>query len=109
MVEFASHQVDANTLQLQVSGDLTIYSAAESKSALFEALYAGRNLELDLSGVEQMDSAGFQLLLLLKRESLQSPHSLSITGHSEAVGNIVLFYNMDNYLGLSVVLPAASH
>lgn len=109
MVEFSIRQIDAQTRQLNLSGNLTIYHAAECKPRLLEALHDCQALELDLSAVEEMDSAGFQLLLLLKRECEHRQRSLSITQHSAAVQEVIMFYNMDKYLGLSVVLPAQPH
>lgn len=109
MVEFSIQQIDAHTRQLSLSGSLTIYHAAECKPRLLEALHDCRALELDLSAVEEMDSAGFQLLLLLKRECEFQQCSLSIIQHSTAVQEVIMFYNMDKDLGLSVVLPAQPH
>jgi anti-anti-sigma regulatory factor len=47
---------------------MTIYQAQAQKEQLLAALAATEHLELDLSAVTEMDTAGLQLLLLLKRE-----------------------------------------
>lgn len=109
MVEFTLLQVNDTTKQLSLNGDLTIYNAVECKTKLLESLQDCKSLELDLSAVGEMDSAGFQLLLLLKRQAEQQQCNLSISKHSQAVQDVIIFYNMDKHFGLSVILPAESN
>ena len=48
---------------------MTVYCASELKPALLAEAAAGYNsLELDLSQVQEFDTAGLQLLLMLNRE-----------------------------------------
>jgi anti-sigma B factor antagonist len=54
------------------SGDLTILTAAERKDELLAALAAADHdlgLEVDLTDVEDLDTAGLQLLLALRSEA----------------------------------------
>lgn len=54
------------------SGDLTILSAAERRDDLLAALAAADHdlgLELDLADVEDLDTAGIQLLLAFRSEA----------------------------------------
>ncbi len=46
--------------RLSISEDLTIYHALEHKERLIAALDAGDGLELDLSQVGEIDTAGLQ-------------------------------------------------
>ena len=46
--------------RVALSGELSIYSAAEIKSALAEAMGKASEIEVDLSGVTEIDSAGLQ-------------------------------------------------
>jgi len=48
---------------LRLTGELTIYAVAEAKGLLSEALDRHPALNLNLAGVEEMDTAGVQLLL----------------------------------------------
>ena len=50
---------------LVVTNDLTIYHALELKPTLLDALANTQELELNLSQVSEMDTAGLQLLILL--------------------------------------------
>ncbi|GAB6042414.1 STAS domain-containing protein [Endothiovibrio diazotrophicus] len=54
---------------LRPEGELTIFAAAELKQPLLDALNGAPGLTLDLSAVEELDTAGLQLLLLLAREA----------------------------------------
>ena len=73
----------ANPLRLE--GDLTIYRAAELKQALLEAVDRLGSLEVDLSGVTELDTAGVQLLLLAKRAAGEKNKQFRLMGHSPAV------------------------
>jgi anti-anti-sigma factor len=92
--------------RLALEGDLTIYNAVEMKRRLLEAVRAPNALELDLSQVGEMDTAGFQVLVLAKRESQRLGHDLSIVAHSQAVRDVLETYNMLAYFGDPMVIPA---
>lgn len=70
--------------RLAIEGELTIYTAADSKPRLLDALKAPAT-EFDLSQVTEIDAAGLQLLLLAKREAHAAGIELNFTGHSGAV------------------------
>lgn len=70
---------------LAVEGELSIYRAAELKAALLGAVAAGDALELDLSKVNEMDSAGLQLVLLAAREARAAGKRFAIAARSPQV------------------------
>ncbi len=96
----------ATTQRLCIEEDLTIYHAEALKAQLLEALGAAPALELDLSRVAEIDSAGLQLLLLAKRESLREGRRLSIVAHSPAVQETMDFLNLAGYFGDPLVIQA---
>lgn len=54
--------------RLQVVGEMNIYGAAALKDQLFAlAPESGVDIELDLSGVTALDTAGVQIMLMLRR------------------------------------------
>lgn len=54
--------------RLRVVGDMNIYSAAALKGQLIAlAPCGGRDIELDLSNVTSLDTAGVQVMLMLRR------------------------------------------
>jgi anti-sigma B factor antagonist len=53
-----------------------------------------------------MDTAGLQLLMLLKREVLQQGKRLTISGHSPAVQQVLDFCNLVGVFGDPMVISA---
>jgi anti-anti-sigma factor len=104
MASKTSKKDQVNTLK--VDGEMTIYSAAEYKLRLLEQFAQCNELELDLSGVEDMDSAGLQILLMLKHEAETTGRQLRLINHSQAVFEILELLNMQGYFGDPVVIPA---
>jgi anti-anti-sigma regulatory factor len=87
-----------------VQGNMTIYEAAADKAALLDALAGATDIEIDISSVAEMDTAGLQLLILVKRESLVAGKSMSLTGHSESALDVLDRYNMASYFGDPVLI-----
>ena len=56
-------------MRAELSGDLTIAEAAETRDALALALTTSESLEVELGGLENIDVAGLQILMALARES----------------------------------------
>ena len=89
-----------------VDGSMTIYQAAADKPVLLEALAKGRETEIDLSAVREMDTAGLQLLILVKRESFKAGKTVRITGHSSASRDVLERYNLASYFGDCAVISS---
>ena len=96
-----------NSRRLTLTEDLTIYHALDQKNTLLDALAASDELELDLLPVSDMDTAGLQLLILLKKEAQRSGKRVSIVAHSQAVRAVIDFCNLATELGDPLVIPAA--
>lgn len=92
---------------LSLAEDLTIYHALEQKNQLLDALSSADELELDLLKVCEIDTAGLQLLILLKKEAVRSGKRVSIVAHSQAVRTVIDFCNLATELGDPLVIPAA--
>lgn len=95
-----------NGHRLALTEDMTIYHVAAHKEAIVAALAAAERLELDLSAVPDIDTAGLQLLILLKREARAQAKTVVITGHSPAVREAIDFCNLAAQFGDPMVLPA---
>ena len=96
-----------NSYRLSLTEDLTIYHALEQKKTLLAALAATSELELDLLQVGDIDTAGLQLLLLLKKEAQRAGKRVAIVAHSQAVRSVIDFCNLAAELGDPLVIPAA--
>jgi len=88
--------------KLTIAENMTIYNAAAQKQKLLDALGGCSELSLDLSKVGEMDSAGFQLLLLVKREAVKAGKAMQLTAHSGAVTELLDLFNMADDLGDAV-------
>ncbi|MCX7145356.1 MAG: STAS domain-containing protein [Sulfuritalea sp.] len=106
-MEFANQTTTEGATRLTVDGDLTIYQAAEIRQRLIEGVRGNEVLELDLSHVGEIDTAGLQLLALAKRESHRLDHILRIVGHSPAVREVIEFLNLAAFFGDPLVIPAS--
>jgi anti-sigma B factor antagonist len=87
-----------------IEGEMTIYTALELKDRLLAPLPQCADMELDLAGVGEIDSAGLQLLVLLKQEAKAQGKSLSITGHSPAVLEIFDLCKLEGFFGDPVLI-----
>lgn len=98
--------VEAGSSQavVRVEGAMTIYEAAQDKQALMDTLALAPELELDLSKVTEMDTAGIQLLVLLKREAARRGGSVRLTGHSPAALEVLDRYDLAGYFGDPVLM-----
>lgn len=92
--------------RVKLADALTIYNATAMKQVLLDPLGQASELELDLSQVEEMDSAGLQLLVLLKREAGAAGKRVNLSGHSAAVIRVFDLYNMAAYFGDPLVISA---
>lgn len=94
-------------LQVSIQDDMTIYNAQSLKETLLGYCHPGmQELQLDLSAVTEIDSAGLQLLLLLKVEALQRGFTLRLLRHSEAVIEVFELLKLSMYFGDPIVIPA---
>jgi anti-anti-sigma factor len=92
--------------RLAIIEDLTIYNAMAQKEQLISALQSSDALELDLSHVGEIDTAGLQILLLAKREAGLQHKDLSIIAHSPCVRQTLDFCNLAAFFGDPVIITA---
>lgn len=89
--------------RVTLTGDLTIYTVAEIKAGLAEAMSRATDIEVDLSGVTEVDSAGVQLMLIAKGNA---GTKVSFTKHTKSVLRLVDLANVGVALGDPLVLDA---
>ena len=82
---------------LVVEGGMNIYMAVKLKRLLLDALQQHDRLEIDLSGVDEMDTAGLQLLILLKRTAAGSGKQISLVANSKPTLDTIRSYNLMKY------------
>lgn len=88
-----------------LTGKLTIYEVAEMKPVLMAWLAQSKSrLEIDLAGIDEIDSAGVQLLALLKQESQHHGKTLGLHNHAQPVQRIFVRMGVVSLFGDPLVL-----
>ena len=94
---------------LRLEGGLTIYEVTEAKAGLCPELDRHRSLQLNLAGLDELDSAGVQLLVWLKQEARRRGVSLVFSGHSQAVIEVFDLLQVAGLFGDAILIaPSAS-
>lgn len=91
---------------LSLDGELTIYRAAEIKPVLMAALSdSPEGLEIELSGVTEIDSAGIQLLMAAKLAAQAAGGFFALKDQSEAVVDALEMLNLTAFFGDQTFAP----
>ncbi|MGR2662057.1 MULTISPECIES: STAS domain-containing protein [Chromobacterium] len=90
----------ADVFQLTLSGEQTIYQAAELHQQLHAALAGHAAIELDMSCVGELDCAIAQVLLWLRRESLRKGVALRFIAPSPASQDFIRLVGLQGELSL---------
>lgn len=97
---------DKGVCRLRMEGELTIYHALQVRDGLMEQLAACDEIELDLSGITEMDTAGFQLLLAAKREGSRLGKAVRYVSHSQAALEVIDLHGMAAQFGDPMLICA---
>jgi anti-anti-sigma factor len=95
---------ERKTRSVAIAGPMTIYAAAAAKDRLLDALDGVAEVEVDLSGVSEMDTAGAQLLVLLKREAMSAGKCLRLSGQGAPVMDVIEGYRLADYFADAVAV-----
>ncbi|MCG8425747.1 MAG: STAS domain-containing protein [Chromatiales bacterium] len=91
---------------LTVDDEMTIYNAAEQKTEFLGHLSDCQEVELDLSSVTEIDSAGLQLLMVMKSEAQRLDHEIRFIKHSQPVVEIFELLKLAAHFGDPIVIPS---
>lgn len=97
-----------NGAVLRLQGELNIYRAAELKQELLAPIAAGTSVEIDLSGVTDLDTAGLQLLMLAKKTAQALGGELRLVAHSPVVVDVLELLHLSSWFGDPLVIPPSS-
>jgi anti-sigma B factor antagonist len=73
---------------------------------VLEALRKTRVLEIELSGVTELDTAGLQVLMLAKQTAAATQRELRLVQHSPAVVEIIEMLDLVAFFGDAVLIHA---
>jgi anti-anti-sigma factor len=82
------------TMRIDTGARLTIYEAPAFLAELQRVLSQARLLVVDLAEVEELDTAGVQLLLLAQREAAREGKSLLLAAPSPACLEVLDLYRL---------------
>ncbi|MEW6692503.1 MAG: STAS domain-containing protein [Pseudomonadota bacterium] len=77
---------------IRLDGEVTIYQAAALRESLMEQFALLPAIELDLSAVAEMDTAGLQLVLAAKAEALHANKPFRVSAISDSVRDLLALY-----------------
>ena len=100
---------DPKVNRVEIKGELSIFTAAVLRQQLLDALDCQTDVEVDLSLVSEMDSAGMQLMVAAKREASVRNKSLRFIGHSPAVFEILELCDLSGHLGDPLLIQSRSN
>ncbi|ADE11822.1 STAS domain-containing protein [Sideroxydans lithotrophicus] len=87
-----------------IEGELTIYRAAELKDVIYPHINHADVIEIDLSRVSEIDSAGLQLLVSAKLEAMIRDKQLHLVGHSKPVQEMLDLCDLGGFFGDQIVI-----
>lgn len=92
--------------RIAIEGEFCIVNAAVLKDRLLAALEGGEEIEVDLSEVSEIDSAGLQLMIGAKRRATETGKVLRFTGHSTAVLDALDLTDLSGHFGDPVLIQS---
>lgn len=98
---------DAGVL-LRLQGEMNIYRAAELKQELLAPIARDASVEIDLSGVTDLDTAGLQVLMLAKKTAQSAGCELRLVAHSPVVVDVLELLHLSSWFGDPLVIPPSS-
>lgn len=95
---------DASIFELMIPGDMTIYEAEELQAKFSEVVDMNKSVSVNMANVAEMDSAGLQLMVSLKKTLDDKGKTLVFQNHSRAVIDLLDLMDMTTYFGDPIVL-----
>jgi anti-anti-sigma factor len=89
---------DNDALIINPPQELTIHTLNGFVEVIRPELKDFQSLLVNLVGVTEIDSAGFQILISLKNEAIKQNKNFSIVGMSMDVDEMISLYRADSYL-----------
>jgi len=91
---------------LAIAGEFTIFTASTLKEQIVETIRRAEmtEVEIDLSNVTEIDSAGLQLMVLAKIEALGRGKNVHFTRHSDPVLDLIDLCDLAGFFGDPVLI-----
>lgn len=94
-----SIEKEDNHCSMRIDGDMTIYTALDQKQEILQVIRECiddeiKATEIDLSQVDDFDTAGLQILLLVHKEAAANNHKVYLGALSKVVTEVLDLYNI---------------
>jgi anti-anti-sigma factor len=90
-----------------LAGEVTIFNAGAIRQQILTALDETDDIDVDLSEVTEIDTAGVQLMVAAKREAAERHKVLHYSACSPVVLDVVALLGLSAYM--ADAMPAESH
>ncbi len=90
----------------RINEEMTIYQVAAMRDELLGAYRDCIELEVDLSQVDEIDSAGVQLLLALKHTAITQDKPVRYVSHSASVVDIIQLFGIEQFFSDQILMPS---
>ncbi|MBC8257467.1 MAG: STAS domain-containing protein [SAR324 cluster bacterium] len=92
-------EVELESTGIKVKGNCIIQELQPLQKTMLELIQSERSsIELDLSGIEAIDTAGIQLLAVCRNNALEKGMTFQITSKSEAVKEALEITGLESVL-----------
>lgn len=93
-------------LPISIEGELTIYRVAEIREAILPQIALATEIEVNLSGVSEIDGAGLQLLISTKVEAWRQNKAVRFVGHSAVVTEAIDLCGLSAFFGDPIIISS---
>lgn len=84
--------MDGASLRFGPKGELTIYQVEEATKALAASFARAKDILIDLSPTDKIDTAGFQLLVALHKSCKAAGKEITIDGLGGSIENFMALF-----------------
>ena len=82
---------------VHMPNEMTIYNAEALRNNVLSALENPQDLHIDLNEVNEIDSAGVQLLIAMAKQCKTQNKTLTLINSSDATSDILKLFGMKDY------------
>lgn len=99
---------DSTAAAVAIGGELNIFTADSTKKRLLHAIHfaPASEIEVDLSDVTEIDTAGLQLMVMAKKEAAEHGKSVRFIGHSTPVLDLIDLYGLSSFFGDPILISS---
>jgi anti-sigma B factor antagonist len=91
-IKIKKKQQKSGIISISFDGEMTIYSVVKLQKYFINELMNSQGIDINLSNINKIDTAGFQLILYLKREGERANKTISFLESNDKVKSIFNLY-----------------